>query len=228
MNESDTQFWADWKQFADAYEFRSFKAWAQNGSCIEQRMGMFDDVPQYWEALKPYAEELKDYEQANMAIVDPEYIKFSYLYHLKWTKNVRPNGGNYAYSQFKVSNLFKLAWKDDKKNADRPERSDLILLRQHGYATHLVKVLDCQSEKEDCQHEYDIYRIVEVIWTMDCDNSPEFAKAGNIFGYPEVLSYQGGDVMKLEDLPTFQKRWNTEGGLSAFHKHLHKELSELK
>jgi hypothetical protein len=34
--------------------------------------------------------------------------------------------------------------------------------------------------------------------------------------------------MKLEDLPTFQKRWNIEGGLSAFHKHLHKELLELK
>jgi hypothetical protein len=228
MNDSDTQFWADWKQFADAYEFRSFKAWAQNGSCIEQRMGIFDDVPQYWEALKPYAGELKDYEQANIAIVDPEYIKYSYLYQLRWTKNVRPSDGNYAYSQFKVSNLFKLAWKDDDENANRLEKNDLILLRQHGYVTHMVKVLDCQSEQEDWQHEYNIYRIVEVLWTIDCSNSPKFARADNIFGYLEVLDYRGGNVMKLEDLPTFQRRWNGEGGLSAFHKHLYKELPELK
>ncbi|MEH2436608.1 MAG: hypothetical protein V7K25_20590 [Nostoc sp.] len=43
------------------------------------------------------------------------------LQHLKWTKNVRPADGGYAYSEFKVSELFKLAWKDDEANANRPD-----------------------------------------------------------------------------------------------------------
>jgi hypothetical protein len=228
MNEQDTEMWADWNKFANYEEFRAFRAWALNGSCIEQRMGLFTDVPDSWQKLKSYAEKLNSYEQANMGIIDPEYLKSLYLQDLKWTKNVKPNDGNYAYSQFKVNDLFKLAWKDDEQDANRPERNDLILLRQYGRATHLIKVLDRQSEKEDFQHEYNIYRIVEVLWTIDCDNLPEFTKAGNIFGYSEVLDYRGGNVMKLEELPTFQQRWNTEGGLSAFHKHLHRELSETK
>lgn len=33
------------------------------------------------------------------------------LERLQWTKNVRPDEG-WAYSQFKKSELFKLAWRD--------------------------------------------------------------------------------------------------------------------
>lgn len=108
------------------------------------------------------------------------------LQNLKWTKNVKPADGGYAYSEFKVSELFKLAWKDDEANANRPERSDLILLRQHGYVTHLVKVLDRQSEREEWQGDYNIYRIVEVLWAIDCSRPPVTAKADAIFGYPSL------------------------------------------
>jgi hypothetical protein len=82
------------------------------------------------------------------------------LQSLQWTKNVRPANG-WAYTQFKVADLFKLAWKDNEANANRPERYNLILLRQHGYVTHLVKVLNRQAERDDDPNVFNIYRIIE-------------------------------------------------------------------
>ena len=145
------------------------------------------------------------------------------LERLYWTKSVTPAHG-YAYCEFEVSKLFKLAWKDDEDNANRPERNDLILLRQHGYVTHLVKVLNRHAEFEDWQGEFNIYRIVEVLWTIDCRNPPISAKADAIFDYSAVLRYQGGDAMKLQDLPTFNIAWDSRGGLSAFQSHVQSRL----
>jgi len=80
------------------------------------------------------------------------------LQHLKWTKNVKPKGDEpWAYKQFGVGSLFKLAWRDGEANASKPQREDLILLRQKGFATHLVKVLDYKPERETGQGEFDIY-----------------------------------------------------------------------
>ena len=141
------------------------------------------------------------------------------LERLQWTKNVRPDEG-WADSQFKKSELFKLAWKDNKDNADRLEREDLVLLRQHGYVTHLVKILDRQSEREEWQGEWSLYRIVEVVWALDCSAPSASAKAESIFGYRGVLAYMGGDAMRLEDLPTFKEAWDTNGGLAAFQTYI--------
>ena len=149
------------------------------------------------------------------------------LQQLKWTKNVRPTGGLYAYSQFKASELFKLTWKDDEDNANRPNRNDSILLRQYGYVTHLVKVLNRQAEMDEGHCDFNIYRIVEVLWTIDCDNPPVFSKADAIFTYPEVLDYQGGNAMKLDELPTFQKQWDIKGGLFAFQKHIQSKIADV-
>jgi hypothetical protein len=145
------------------------------------------------------------------------------LQHLRWTKNVRPADG-WAYFELKVSALFKLAWKDDETNANRPEKNDLILLRQHGYVSHLVKVLNRQAEREDWQGDYNIYRIVEVLWAIDCSNPPVAAKADVIFGYSAVLDYMGGNVMKLEELPTFKESWESRGGLTAFQDYVKSRL----
>jgi hypothetical protein len=68
MNETDQQLWANWKQF-DADTFRSFRAWALNGSSIEQRMGLYTDVPDTWEQLRPQAAELIDFTHANMCLL---------------------------------------------------------------------------------------------------------------------------------------------------------------
>ncbi|MEE3718107.1 hypothetical protein V2H45_15310 [Tumidithrix elongata RA019] len=130
----------------------------------------------------------------------------------------------WAYSEFEVSKLFKLAWKDDEANANRPERDDLILLRQHGYVTHLVKVLNRQAEFEDWQGNYNIYRIVEVLWVIDCSKPPHAAKADVIFDFPEVLDFMGGNAMKLEELPTFKRSWESRGGLNAFQDHVKSRL----
>jgi hypothetical protein len=133
---------------------------------------------------------------------------------LKWTKNVKPaNEEAWAYSQYGKDFLFKLAWRDNEKDANRLLRGDLVLLRQKGYVTHLVRVLDHKSERESWKGEFNIYRIVEVIWAIDWNNNQPFARAETLFDYTSVLKYEGGDVMELETLPTFQKRWDD---LTAF------------
>lgn len=136
---------------------------------------------------------------------------------LKWTKNIRPLDNEFwAYEKFGAGCLFKLAWKNDKANASKPHKGDFILLRQKGYVTHLVKVLDNEPGCDSWHGEYNIYRIVEVLWAIDWNNLPAFAKADKMFDYSAVLSYQGGDVMKLAIMPTFKRRWNNDGGLEAF------------
>jgi len=141
------------------------------------------------------------------------------LQHLKWTKNIRPTGQEpWAYQEFKVGNLFKLAWKDNESNASRPERGDLILLRQSSYITHLVEVLDYKPERERWQGDFNIYRIVEVLWVIDWNQPSVSAKANEVFGYPVRL--QGGNVMLLETMPTFQQHWQNQGGLTVFQEHV--------
>lgn len=145
---------------------------------------------------------------------------------LQWTKNVKP-AERWAYCEFKKGELFKLAWKEDEANANRPKRDDLILLRQHGYVTHLVKVLNRQVEREDSPNDWNLYRIVEVVWAIGGTNPPPSLKADLIFGYSGVLAYMGGDVMKLEELPTFKNAWDGQGGLLAFQQHVQSKFADI-
>jgi hypothetical protein len=146
------------------------------------------------------------------------------LERLQWTKNVKDSDG-WAYCEFKKGELFKLAWRNDEANANRLERDDLILLRQLGYVTHVVKVLNRQAEREDWQGEYNLYRIVEVVWAIGSTNPPPSAKADIIFGYPVIL--MGGNVMKLEDLPTFKDAWDSRGGIAMFREHVQSKLADI-
>ncbi len=149
------------------------------------------------------------------------------LQNLKWTKNIRPMGQEpWAYQSFKVGSLFKLAWKDDEGNASKPQREDLILLRQSSYVTHLVEVLDYKPEREKWQGDFNIYRIVEVLWVIDQNNLPDTAKADVVFGYS--VNLQGGDVMFLETMPTFQQHWQNQGGLTAFQERVQTTLNLSK
>ncbi|BAZ41127.1 hypothetical protein NIES4101_70890 [Calothrix sp. NIES-4101] len=139
------------------------------------------------------------------------------LINLKWTKNVKhPDSKLWAYPNVNTGDLFKLSWKDNTSNADKPDKDDLILLRQKGYVTHLVKVLDYKHEKYPWEGDYNIYRIVETIWAINCHHPLISAKADIVFGYPEVLSYEGGNVMELETLPTFKTYWDSNGGFQEF------------
>lgn len=148
------------------------------------------------------------------------------LERLKWTKNVKREDAEWAYLN-KVGDLFKLAWRDNKADASKPLKRDLILLRQKGFVTHLVKVLDEQPEREDWEGDYNIYRIVEVLWAIDFANPPASAKADEVFGYSEVLSYRGGNVMELRTLPSFNQRWDNDGGLAGFQSNIQSLLTLL-
>jgi len=145
------------------------------------------------------------------------------LHRLQWTKNVR-RSDEWAYSEFEVSKQFKLAWKNNEANANRLDRDDLILLRQRGYVTHLVKVLNHQAEREDWQGDYNIYRIVEVLWAINFSHPPIAAKADEVFGYSAVLKLQGGKAMKLEELSTFKEAWESRGGITAFQDYVQSRL----
>ena len=144
------------------------------------------------------------------------------LKNLKWTKSVTPQYKNdiWAYFKFEDYELFKLSWKDNEKNAKKPEKDDLILLRQKGYVTHLVKVLDHEPKKDHWQGHFNIYRIVEVLWVIDWKNLSDLYQAEEVFGYDEVLHYQGGNVMELDNSQTFKKRWDSDGGLNGFQNHV--------
>lgn len=149
------------------------------------------------------------------------------LQNLKWTKNVVPKGNEpWAYQAFGTGHLFKLAWRDNEGNANKPAREDLLLLRQHGYVTHLVRVLDYQSENDAWRGDFNIYRIVEVLWGIgDWANPTATLKADQVFAFPEVLYFQGGDAMYLAAMPTFQKCWQGNEGLKDFQAHIQTHLN---
>ncbi|MBG1265206.1 hypothetical protein [Nostoc sp. WHI] len=135
------------------------------------------------------------------------------LTELKWTKNVNHQGDDkdWAYQNIDPdSNIFPLNWKKEQaKNALKPEKSDLILLRQRGKVTHIVKLLNNTLDEEP--GEFGISRLVQVVWIADYPSvSPE---QNMVFGYHVHL--QGGRVMKLET-PTFNKHWESQGGLVGF------------
>jgi len=149
------------------------------------------------------------------------------LQNLKWTKNVVPqNKAPWAYQPFGKNHLFKLAWRENEADANRPAREDLLLLRQRGYVTHLVRVLDYKSENDAWCGDFNIYRIVEALWTIGDWATPDATlRADKVFDYSAVLNYEGGNAMYLTDLPTFKKRWHGDDGLKVFQAHMHTHLN---
>ncbi|MBF2027236.1 MAG: hypothetical protein IGS48_10775 [Oscillatoriales cyanobacterium C42_A2020_001] len=65
--------------------------------------------------------------------------------------------------------------------------------------------------------------LVEVLWVISWNNLPISAKADEVFGYSEVLNYQGGNVMELENI--IPKHWESKGGLEAFRSHVLSQLN---
>lgn len=80
--------------------------------------------------------------------------------------------------------------------------------------TQATEVLDEKLGREKWQGDFSIYRIVEVLWVINWENLPTSAKADEVFSYSVKL--QGGDVMFLETMPTFQQHWQNQGGLTEF------------
>ncbi len=70
------------------------------------------------------------------------------LSQLKWLKNVKPDQG-WAYNKLDEmpipeARIFRLHWRsqDDKANAQKPLKGDLVVLVQSARGTHIVEMLD--------------------------------------------------------------------------------------
>ncbi|QLE39998.1 hypothetical protein FD723_05660 [Nostoc sp. C052] len=145
------------------------------------------------------------------------------LTELKWTKNVNHQGDDkdWAYQNIDPDlNIFQLNWKTEQaKNALKPEKGELILLRQRAKVTHIVKLLNKTLYEEPADGEFSISRRVQVVWIADFSSVPP--QQDMVFGYHVHL--QGGKVIRLET-PTLNKHWISRGGLVGFQNHVLKAL----
>ena len=145
------------------------------------------------------------------------------LTRLKWTKNVNRADEEWAYSHKDgVNTFFKLHWKPDSyKNAASPEAGDLAILRQKARVTHVVEFIDNAAPQEDPEDNEWIYRWVKVIWIADVWHEPSHQDL--IFDC-SLQALQGGNIMKLENIQSIQQRWQSEGGIANFQKHIQRKL----
>jgi hypothetical protein len=150
------------------------------------------------------------------------------LSQMKWVKNVKPAQG-WAYDKISEmpipeAKIFRLHWRDDKDNAQKPLKGDLIALVQSAKVTHVVELLD-DVVYENSEKEWGIYRIVRAIWmppkTFDWVNLPH---QRDIFGV-EHLPPNGNahDLSKNQ----VSQHWQDLGGLQGFQKHLGDILSQI-
>ncbi len=166
------------------------------------------------------------------------------LTELKWTKNINHQGDDkyWAYQDIDPDlKIFRLHWKKEEheenalkpkdwkkeeheENALKPKEGELIILRQRAKVTHIVRLLNNTLYKELYDTEFNIYRLVQVVWMADYWSVPP--DQDMIFGYHVHL--EGGKVMELETLPTFKGYWDSKGGLLEFQQHISKVLKLSK
>ena len=139
------------------------------------------------------------------------------LDNLKWIKYINPQGDEVrAYEEWKLDSVFSLHWKADQiNNAKQVQRSDLILLLQKGYVTHLVEVTDDSPRKVD-DSEWGVVRDIRVLWVADFKHENHIPRQRDLFGYAPP-GYAGGTVKKLENLKNISPTWNS---LDIFRRHV--------
>lgn len=150
------------------------------------------------------------------------------LSRLKWVKNVKPDKG-WAYD--KISEMpipeaktFRLHWRNDKDNAQKPPKGDLIALVQSAKVTHVVELLD-DVVYENAEQDWGIYRIVRAIWMppeeFNWDNLPH---QKDIFGVERL--HRDGDAHDLSQNKV-SEYWKDLEGLHGFQQHLGEILSQI-
>ncbi|OUL21428.1 hypothetical protein BV378_26955 [Nostoc sp. RF31YmG] len=142
------------------------------------------------------------------------------MMQLQWTKNVNDQGGGWAYEHIKLHTNFLLNWKtEQRKNAEKPQIKQLIILRQRSRVTHIVKLLDNILYQELTDTEYSICRLVEAVWiTDDWHNPPEEKQ---LFG-DKVKFPPNGRVIQLENLTYFKEHPER---LKMFHNNVRETLN---
>ena len=145
------------------------------------------------------------------------------LTRLRWTKNIVRDDGIWAYSHadnIRIDENFNLHWKPDAhKNAARPEKDDLAILRQKTKVTHLVKFVDNTEPKHDFSNQW-LYRVVKVVWMADVWGEPPAQT--EIFDCS--LKLHGGNIMELENIKALSENWKNQGGMSSFNRHIQRKL----
>lgn len=153
------------------------------------------------------------------------------LSQLKWLKNVKnvESGQCWAYDKINEmpipeAKIFRLYWRKDKDNAQKPQKGDLIALVQLAKVTHIVELLD-DTVYEHTEKEWGIYRVVKAVWmppeNFDWGNLPD---QKTIFGVEHLPP--NGNVHDLRQNQIGQ-HWQDKGGLQGFHQHVGEILSQI-
>ncbi|MFW6358044.1 MAG: MerR family transcriptional regulator [Chroococcales cyanobacterium] len=149
---------------------------------------------------------------------------------LKWIKNVKHQDSDRKWAYQNPPEVapgrlvFGLNWRTGyEENASKPQPGEMILLKQEGKITHLVRVLDNGVEKDPNPHNTDFkpYRLVEVVWiTPDWENPPSVEQVCQC-----KLNLQNGKVSEIKNFNAFQEYWNeNRGGLTGFQEHIRQVL----
>jgi hypothetical protein len=159
------------------------------------------------------------------------------LSQLKWIKNVKhqEKDKNWAYDRayempIPEAKIFRLHWRsyEDKANAQKPCKGNLMLLIQKAKVTHIVEFLD-NKVYVNHQNEWDIYRIVQAVRMppegIDWEKLPH---QSHVFGFDYLVGDgKAHSLASANKMHQFHQHWDHKGGLSAFQKHLDKILSEI-
>ena len=150
------------------------------------------------------------------------------LTNLKWTKNVNHPDlkiyWSYRYDQIRYPFLvpeFNLHWKKGgDQDAQRPQKGDMILLRQRTRVTHLVKILDDKPISEN-NGEYPIFRRVQLLW-MEKEPWDKAPHQDAVFGFDVEL--RGGALKNLDNIKNLVEQFSAHGGITAFHSQISQSL----
>lgn len=135
-----------------------------------------------------------------------------------WTKNVALDEDELAYGGVDPSvkarepkrpgDLFELhSTPEDAESLGDPSVGDLIVLTQHGQATHLAAVVGAMVEPRSRRtmrrgsrdSRFSFQRTLELIALQDFETAPFVDEA---FGFDPCN--EGGEVFAIEELPTFE------------------------
>jgi hypothetical protein len=124
-----------------------------------------------------------------------------------WTKLVSPKnkdkGWEYSNVNLYFLRIFLLNWKRVyQENACQPKAGDLIILRQYGCVSHIVKVMNNTLYDDEMygEHEYNISRLVQLIWITDWNR---LTTNKEFFGC-KINFPRNGKVYPMETFSCFQ------------------------
>lgn len=157
---------------------------------------------------------------------------------IAWTKNVALEEGELAYGGIdasvkarepkKAGDLFELhSTPEDAESLDDPEVGDLVVLTQHGQATHLVEVVGASvvprsrrtMRKGTRDSRFSYQRTCRLVAMHDFDEAPFVEEA---FGFDP--KNEGGEVFALSELPALEASGHP---LWAVQKRLEQHLAGL-